>query len=119
MQEQTGRAGAGGAVDMEEGHAHQQQCAGAGRLKGSVQGGEQGGSIASDRFEVRAVMRTSEVLIDRGAADRGFAAARGPRCQDALECDPACTTVPWQCCQRRERLQVRPLLANRGSAWCR
>jgi hypothetical protein len=37
MQEQTGRAGAGGAVDMEEGHAHQQQCAGAGRFEGSVQ----------------------------------------------------------------------------------
>jgi hypothetical protein len=37
MQEETGRAGAGDAVDMEEGHAHREQCAGAGRFEGSVQ----------------------------------------------------------------------------------
>jgi hypothetical protein len=73
--------------------------------------------VASDRFEVRAVTNTSEVLIDRGAADRGFAAVPGPPCQDALECDPACTTVPWHCCHVRERLQVRAAIANRGSAW--
>jgi hypothetical protein len=37
MQEQTDAPWAGGAVDMEEGHAHQQPCAGAGRVDGSVQ----------------------------------------------------------------------------------
>jgi hypothetical protein len=62
------------------------------------------------------VTKSNEVLIDRGAADRGFAAAPGPSCQDALECDPACTTVPWHCCHVRERLQVRAPVANRGSA---
>jgi hypothetical protein len=86
------------------------------RWSGALRRQRAGGS---DRFEVRAVTKTSEVLIDRGVADRGFAAAQDPRCQDALRCDPARTTVPWHCCQRRERLQVRRLLANRGSAWCR
>ena len=37
MQESTGTPGAGDAVDMEEEHAHQQPCAGAGRVEGSVQ----------------------------------------------------------------------------------
>ena len=37
MQEQTGAPGAGDAVDMEEEHAHQQPCAGVGRIQGSVQ----------------------------------------------------------------------------------
>lgn len=62
-------------------------------------------------------MNSSEVLIDRGVADRGFAAASCGLCQDALACDPACTTAAWHCCHVRERLQVRPLLANRACAW--
>jgi hypothetical protein len=37
MQKQTGASGGGDAVDMEEEHAHQQPCAGAGRVQGSVQ----------------------------------------------------------------------------------
>lgn len=106
----------------KEDHAHTQLCAGAGRVEGSVQEvseQEQGGREASDRFEARAVTKTNEVLIDRGGADRGFAAAERGLCQDALACDPACTTVAWHCCHVRERLQVSSLLANRGSAWCR
>jgi hypothetical protein len=62
MQEQTGAPGAGDAVDMEEEHAHQQPCAGAGRVQGSVQEV----SKASDRFEVRAVTSRSEVLDLQG-----------------------------------------------------
>lgn len=61
--------------------------------------------------------KTSEVLIDRGGADRGFAAAERGRRQHALARDPACTTVPWHCCHVREGLQVSSLLANRGRAW--
>lgn len=80
-------------------------------------GGERGGRFVSDRFEVRAVMNSREVLIDRGVADRGFAAASCGQCQDALACDPACTTASWRCCHVRERLQVRALLANRACAW--
>lgn len=37
MQEQTGALGAGGAVDMEENHAQEQQCVGAGRVQGIAQ----------------------------------------------------------------------------------
>jgi hypothetical protein len=37
VQKQTGAPGGGDAVDMEEEHAHQQPCAGAGRVQGSVQ----------------------------------------------------------------------------------
>ena len=37
MQKQRGRLGAGDAVDMEGGHAHSQQCAGAGRVGDNVQ----------------------------------------------------------------------------------
>jgi len=37
MQKQTGAPGGGDAVDMEEEHAHQQPCAGAGRVQGGVQ----------------------------------------------------------------------------------
>jgi len=38
-------------------------------------GGEQGGRVGSDRFGVRGVTGELEVLIDRGVADRGFAAS--------------------------------------------
>jgi hypothetical protein len=38
-------------------------------------GGEQGGRVGSDRFGVRGVTGKLEVLIDRGVADRGFAAS--------------------------------------------
>lgn len=71
MQEQSGANGAGAAVDMEEARA-QRPCAGARRRAG----GEQGGRAGSDRFGARAVTSTDDVLIDRGAADRGFAAGR-------------------------------------------
>lgn len=37
MQKQRGTPGAGDAVDMEGGHAHNQQCAGAGRVGDNVQ----------------------------------------------------------------------------------
>lgn len=119
MQEETEAPGAGGAVDMEEGPRAHAAVRWSGARRRQRAGGELGGREASDRFEARAVTKTNEVLIDRGVADRGFAAAECGRCQDALACDPACTTVAWHCCHVRERLQVSSLLANRGSAWGR
>lgn len=59
-------------------------------------GGEQGGSTGSDRIGTRAVMSSLDVLIDRGVADRGFAAAACGRCQDALTCDRARATSSWR-----------------------
>lgn len=76
MQELGGANGAGGAVDMEEGHAHTEQCAERGAYKAACIS-EQGGSSCSDRFGARAVTSSDDVLIDRGAADRGFAAGDG------------------------------------------